>query len=294
MAVPRKTKKRGSSARMGRVMPPIDINKASMIGELGKRIKKGLTIVLVYANWCGHCHTYKPKFDELQEHKNRAVETASVESEVWNAAQKKLNIKNGAIEGYPSVIAVSPEGTVVNFRDSEGSMTNTVPDHNNMGYMKSIMENGLPGMNKKNLLNKKNNYLNKNSNMNTSREMNEELIENMSNAVKSNNSSNMIDDTNPPDESTDSMNMPTVPNTKKEIDSLVYPPSYGTATQEQLQRGGGCGCALGLRRGGGLYGLLTSIAADAATPALLLGTGAYLSKKRSSKTRKGKKTRGRK
>ncbi len=291
MAGQRKTKKRGSSARMGRVMPPIDVNKAGMIDELGKRIKKGLTIVLVYANWCGHCHTYKPKFEELQADKNRAVETASVESEFWDEAQKKLNIKNGAIEGYPSVIAVSPEGTVVNFRDSEGSMTNTVPDHNNMDYMKTIMENGLPLSNKNNNNSNNNENSNLNRTMNTSRTLNSHLIENMSNAVEEINTSKSFESSNPPDETSDSL----VPNTKKEIDSLVYPPSYGTSTQEQLQRGGGCGCALGLRRGGGgLYGLLTSVAAEAATPALLLGTGAYLAKKRRSKTRKGKKTRGRK
>jgi thiol-disulfide isomerase/thioredoxin len=280
---------------MGRVMPPIDVNKAGMMDELAKRIKKGLTIVLVYANWCGHCHTYKPKFEELQANKNRSVETAAVESEFWDEAQKKLNIKNGAIEGYPSVIAVSPEGTVVNFRDSEGSMTNTVPDHNNMDYMKTIMENGLPlsKKNNDNLKNNTNNNGNSNLNrtMNTSRTLNSHLIENMSNAVEEVNTSESFESSNPPDETNDSL----VPNTKKEIDSLVYPPSYGTATQEQLQRGGDCGCALGMRRGGGgLYGLLTSVAAEAATPALLLGTGAYLAKKHRSKTRKGKKTRGRK
>lgn len=300
MARPTKTKKRGSSTRMGRVMPPIDVNKASMMDELAKRIKKGLTIVLVYANWCGHCHTYKPKFEELQGNKNRTVETAAVESEFWDEAQKKLNIKNGAIEGYPSVIAVSPEGKVVNFRDSEGSMTNTIPDHNNMDYMKNIMENGIPAVNKKNNSVNGNNLKNSNLNstsLNSSPTMNSNLIKNMSEAVQEIDTSQTIKDSIPPDQSAD--NITPVQNNKKAMDSLVYRPSGSapayTSAQEQ-QRGGGCGYSLSGLRGGSLYGLLTSVASEAATPALLLGTAAYLSKKKrkATKTRKGKKRQGRK
>lgn len=307
MAGPTKTKKRGSSTRMGRVMSPIDVNKRGMTDELAKRMKKGV-IILVYANWCGHCHTYKPKFEELQANKNRTVETASVESEFWDEAQKKLNIKNGAITAFPSVIAVSPEGKVVNFRDSEGSMTNTIPDHNNMDYMKNIMENGIPGVNTK-----KNNQSEstiENSNLNTtalnsSPTMNSNLIKNMSAAVQEIDTSQAIEDSMPPDESADNI-MP-VQNNKKAMDSLVYWPSGSASAQasaqapgsaqaqaQAQQRGGNCGCRLSGLRGGGLYGLLTSVASEAATPALLLGTAAYLSKKKrkATKTRKGKRSTG--
>jgi thiol-disulfide isomerase/thioredoxin len=302
---------------MGRVMPPIDVNKAGMIDELAKRIKKGLTIVLVYANWCGHCHTYKPKFEELQANKNRAVETAAVESEFWDEAQKKLNIKNGAIEGYPSVIAVSPEGKVVNFRDSEGSMTNTVPDHNNMDYMKNIMENGIPGVNSKKTNQSESTtsqseddrwatgVTNSNmpTNMNSSPKLSEELIKNMSLAAKNESSLNLAEASQPPDESVDEI-APVI-NNKKNIDSLVYRPfgsapgsasAQAPAPANAQQRGGDCGCRLPGFRGGSLYGLLTSVASEAATPALLLGTAAYLSKKKrkTMKTRKGKKSQGRK
>jgi thiol-disulfide isomerase/thioredoxin len=271
-------------------MPPIDVNKAGMMDELAKRIKKGLTIVLVYANWCGHCHTYKPKFEELQGNKNRTVETAAVESEFWDEAQKKLNIKNGAIEGYPSVIAVSPEGKVVNFRDSQGSMTNTVPDHNNMDYMKNIMENGIPGVNSKKTNQRESTLGNRSinsMNMNSSPKLNDELVKNMSLAAKNESSLNLAEASQPPDESIDEI-APVI-NNKKNIDSLVYRPS-GSASTDVQQRGGGCGCRLSGVRGGSLYGLLTSVASEAVTPALLLGTAAYLSKKKrkATKTRKGK------
>jgi hypothetical protein len=228
------------------------------------------------------------------------VETAAVESEFWDEAQKKLNIKNGAIEGYPSVIAVSPEGKVVNFRDSEGSMTNTVPDHNNMDYMKNIMENGIPAVNKKNTSVNGNTIGNTNLNstaLNSSPTMNSNLIKNMSEAVQEIDTSQTIEDSIPPDPNAD--NITPVINKNKTNNSLVYRPSGsapGSTLAQEQQRGGNCGCRFTSSRGGSLYGLLTSVASEAATPALLLGTAAYLSKKKrkTTKTRKGKKSQGRK
>ena len=84
-------------------------------------------------------------------------------------------------------------------------------------------------------------------------------------------------------------------NRTKNNNSLVYKPTYG---QKQMTGGGNCGCGglrggQGLTGGSSLYGLLTSVASEAATPALLLGAAAYLSKRKAKGSRKALKRKSR-
>lgn len=273
---------------MGRVLPPVDINKESLIGELKKRIEKinnddddnKCVVVLVYANWCGHCHVYKPKFTKMINNPNRAVEAAMVEDTQWNQIKSSMNIKNAEIEGYPSVIAINKNFEAVNFQGENGESSNTVPDHNNTKMMNSIIENGLPAT-----VNENSKELSKSTNV--SRPYNSQMNENMSNAIQ-NMPAEDEGSTLPPNTLEDSIQGSMVVNNKKQGDSLVYKPVPKPAANP-LTGGSRCGCALsgfkGLTGGSGLYGLLSSVASEAATPTLLLGTAAYLSK-RSKKTRK--------
>jgi len=283
MSPSKKRTTRSSNARMGSLMPPIDVNDAKMVKELKKRIAKGpITLVFVYADWCGHCQAYKPKFEELEKNQNRSIQIARVRDDVYPS----LGIKNGEIEGYPSVIAVSRENKALNFQDGEGNGSNTVPDHNNMTMMNSIVENGLPEN-----APKSNNSGNGKNSMNVSRPGNSQMNENISNAIENMPSAANVS-TMPPDASKDSIYESQVVNRTKNNNSLVY-----KATQPAVMRGGDYGCSkIGQTGGsGGLYGLLSSVAYEAAAPALLLGTAAYLSKRgrRSAKTRKALKRRAR-
>jgi len=271
---------------MGRVMPPVDINKEGLAGELKKRIEKGLVVVLVYANWCGHCHAYKPKFMKMVNNPNRAVEAAMVEDTQWNEIKSSMNIKNAEIEGYPSVIAINKKFEAMNFQGENGEASNTVPDHNNTKMMKSIIENGLPETAAEE---------GSPNSMNISRPYNSQINKNISNAINS----MPIEDgsTLPPNTLEDSIQGSMVVNNKKQGDSLVYKPASALAPKPAINplTGGGCVSALGqgLTGGSGLYGLLSSVASEAATPALLLGTAAYMAK-RSKRTRKASKGKNRK
>ena len=72
-------------------------------------IKSGRTIiVLVYANWCGHCHTFKPIFDKAANAGNTNV-AAAVESEALSTINASL-AKPISVEGYPTVIAIGDKG----------------------------------------------------------------------------------------------------------------------------------------------------------------------------------------
>jgi thiol-disulfide isomerase/thioredoxin len=95
----------------GRMFPYVDVstNDKNKIDKFLNMIKSGRTIiVLVYANWCGHCHTFKPIFDKAANAGNTNV-AAAVESEALSTINASLP-KPISVEGYPTVIAIGDKG----------------------------------------------------------------------------------------------------------------------------------------------------------------------------------------
>ena len=61
----RKTVRGHRRSTSGIIYPPLDVRSPQDLNGIFKRITKGpITIVLVYADWCGHCHTLMPHFKE--------------------------------------------------------------------------------------------------------------------------------------------------------------------------------------------------------------------------------------
>ncbi len=137
----RKTMKKGTSRGsprtvMGSLLPPVDITSPSQLKELDKRIKAGpLTLVLVYADWCGHCQKFKPMMDKLEQCKDRSIQTARVRDDMF----PNSSISSAKIEGYPSLLLVKESGEVASFKNREGEVTNAVPDHTNMSRMETLV-----------------------------------------------------------------------------------------------------------------------------------------------------------
>jgi thiol-disulfide isomerase/thioredoxin len=100
-------------------MKPIDIRDKSGLGELIKRIRKGpVTVILVYADWCGHCTEFKPHFNKASQSPNRTVQVASVNDSMVTQMNSTLLANNSAskpisVSGYPSVILVDRKGNEV-------------------------------------------------------------------------------------------------------------------------------------------------------------------------------------
>lgn len=139
MAKRTKTRKvlRRRHTTAGRVLPPVDIRNPSAIGDLLTRIRKGpITVVLVYADWCGHCKDFKPIFERAEKSPNRTAQTVKVNDvmfpQVTDAIKNKLNVnaKPMNVEGYPSVILV----------DKNGNMIKNVAPVKNEETMKKLME----------------------------------------------------------------------------------------------------------------------------------------------------------
>lgn len=148
-----RTKKVARSA-MGSLMSPVDITSPSLLGALDKRVKAGpLTLVLVYADWCGHCNRFKPMMKELENLSNRSIQMARVRDDMY--PKSSLAAKN-KVEGYPSLLLVDSAGNAMKFKQSSGEVNSNVPDHTNMNKMTALVRTaGTPeGINLLNSVNK--------------------------------------------------------------------------------------------------------------------------------------------
>lgn len=146
--------KKVARSTMGSLMSPVDVTSTNMLSALDKRIKSGpLTLVLVYADWCGHCQRFKPMMKELEKLNNRSIQMARVRDDVY--PQTTLAAKN-KVEGYPSLLLVDSAGNAMNFKQPSGEISNAVPEHTNMTKMTALVRTaGTPeGMNLLSGLNK--------------------------------------------------------------------------------------------------------------------------------------------
>jgi thiol-disulfide isomerase/thioredoxin len=124
---------------MGTIMEPIDVDSEEKIDDLDARIQIGkLSLVFVYAPWCGHCQHYKPVMDELEKIPNRSVQIARVRDDVY--PQTTLG-KKVPVDGYPSLMLVKPDNSVTVFQNESGEKSNSIPNYTNKDLMKSIVEN---------------------------------------------------------------------------------------------------------------------------------------------------------
>lgn len=137
--------RRRSAPVFGKMMPPLDVRSSADVAGLMKRIRNGpLTIVLVYANWCGHCHRFMPHFDKAAQTPGRSVQVAKINEEALGAVNAELsrnNAKPVEVSGYPSVIAVSPAGEVVGNIEAvpeTAVMTNVMKNMGTKGKSNSV------------------------------------------------------------------------------------------------------------------------------------------------------------
>lgn len=129
--------KKVARSTMGSLMSPVDITSPNLLGALDKRVKSGpLTLVLVYADWCGHCNRFKPMMKELETLSNRSIQMARVRDDMY--PKTALAAKN-KVEGYPSLLLVDSAGNAMKFKQPSGEVNNNVPDHTNMNKMTALV-----------------------------------------------------------------------------------------------------------------------------------------------------------
>ena len=139
----------------------LSVRDVKQIPELENTIRNGsVMFILVHADWCGHCQTYKPIWSELEKAPGRTAQMAMIHHDMIKESDL---LKDAKIPGYPSVLKVYPDGHIEEYTE-EGKKTNGVPDIRNIDSMKKELTNP------KNIIEKQKSMVNKNvSNANKSR-----------------------------------------------------------------------------------------------------------------------------
>lgn len=112
----------------GRFAPskPLDVRSPEQANELEEMIKAGpLALILVYADWCGHCHKYMPTWEKFEKTPGRTANIAKVHHDML---ENVPTIKDAKIQGYPSVIRVEPSGKITDYKvPGSPEVTNAMP-----------------------------------------------------------------------------------------------------------------------------------------------------------------------
>ena len=117
---PKRTVRRHRTSTAGKILPPLDVRSKKHLSEFEKRLKKGpLMIMMVYADWCGACHTMMPHFDAAAKSPGRSIQAVKVNEQMLQDVNKSINEKVNKsakplnVEGYPSIIVVDNKGNAV-------------------------------------------------------------------------------------------------------------------------------------------------------------------------------------
>ena len=112
----------------------VSVRSPDQIEQLEHLIRTGpVTYVFVHADWCGHCQTYKPIWNELLGAPGRNAQMGMIHHDM---VEKSPMLKQAKIPGYPTVLKVFPNGHIEKYKDSNNSMTNAVPNMRDVEIMK--------------------------------------------------------------------------------------------------------------------------------------------------------------
>ena len=118
--------------------------------------KKPLTIIMVYADWCPHCHTMMPHFDAAARSPRNTVSAVKINETMMNSVNNYVNsnvnrhAKPLRVEGYPSILLVNQKAEKVAdlepIRDTE-RMTKIMEESGKLAEEASMLSTHPPSAN---------------------------------------------------------------------------------------------------------------------------------------------------
>ena len=127
--------------KMGKIKLPMDVRSPKDIPAFEDMLSGGpMAVVLVYADWCGHCDTYKKNvWSPLKSMNNRTVNLASVHHDQL----ENTSLQGSKIDGYPSILVVGKDKKPAVFNNNSG-VTNAMPNTSEVSTMKSLITTPIP------------------------------------------------------------------------------------------------------------------------------------------------------
>lgn len=123
----KKKKSRKAKLVKGRLSAPVDVRSRESVPAFEKLLEKGpLTLVLVYADWCGACHRFKENtWNNVTKMNDRTMNISSVREDMLPAT----SLANSKISHYPSLLLVGKDKKPAEFESPEGVPTNALPNN---------------------------------------------------------------------------------------------------------------------------------------------------------------------
>ena len=122
---------------------PVTVDNESKIQDAMALIQLGpVTFILVYADWCGYCQKYKPLWKMLEKTPGRTANIVSIRDDML---PKITGVSGAKIQGYPSVIKVTPTGKISEYKvPGTEEITNAMPIMRDIAEMKKELTQAPP------------------------------------------------------------------------------------------------------------------------------------------------------
>lgn len=134
-------KRKSRKVTKGRVSKAMDVRSRKQVKGFEDLLSKGpLTLVLVYADWCGACHRFRENtWKQIQSLPNKSVNVTSVREDIF----PETSLKNTKINYYPSLLLVGNDKKPAEFTTPKGEATNVLPN-NSKELLTKIVTSPLP------------------------------------------------------------------------------------------------------------------------------------------------------
>ena len=121
-------------------MHTLDVKTLKDVAKLVQSIKNNVvTLLLIYADWCGHCTTFKTDiWKKLAKVKGRKIPMAQINEKVLS--HLIAEVPNLKADGYPTVSLIGRDMKAAELKDpNTGATTNSLPNTRDMASMTKLV-----------------------------------------------------------------------------------------------------------------------------------------------------------
>lgn len=135
-----KSKSKSKSKSKPKKFDNMDAKTLGDVDKLVENIKNNVvTLLLIYADWCGHCGTFKNDvWKKLSDTKGRKLPMAQINEKVLSHLKEK--IPGLKIDGYPTVSLIGKDLKAAEIKDPvSGETSNALPNTRDMESMTKLI-----------------------------------------------------------------------------------------------------------------------------------------------------------